>query len=176
MHAGDMSPDRDPFETTRWSLVLAAGGSDSTVRREALGALFQTYWFPLYGYTRRRGYMPEDASDVLQSFLLSLIERGDFQKLSPARGRFRAFLLAALRNFIENSRAHDSALKRGGGVRTVSFEVDAAEERYALDLPAVGTPETVFDRSWALSVLDATFQRIRIEWQSKGRERDFDLL
>ena len=171
-----MPPDRDPFETTRWSLVIAAGGSDSTVRREALNTLIQTYWFPLYGYIRRRGHDADAANDVLQSFLLSLIERDDLSRLSPDRGRFRAFLLAALRNFLEKRRVHDSALKRGGGVQTISYDATAAEQRFSADPTAPGTPETAFDRTWALAVLEATFGRIRLEWDAKGRAREFDLI
>jgi RNA polymerase sigma-70 factor (ECF subfamily) len=169
-------PSRDPFDTTRWSLVIAAGGSDTTVRREALNTLFQAYWFPLYSYIRRRGYDADAANDLLQSFLLSLLERGDLRKLSPDRGRFRAFLLAALRNFLENQRVHDSAQKRGGGVTTISYDTALAEERFLADPTASGTPETAFDRTWALAMLEATFGRIRLEWEAKGRAREFDLI
>ena len=117
-----MPPSRDPFETTRWSLVIAAGGSDSNARREALGTLIQTYWFPLYGYIRRRGHDSDAADDVLQSFLLSLIERGDLSKLSPDRGRFRAFVCRA-----------DTA--RQGTVSQFHAQLEAVHEKFKNRFP-----------------------------------------
>jgi hypothetical protein len=96
-----------PFETTRWSLVLAAAGNDSQAARDALSSLCQTYWYPLYAYLRRRGLDPEDARDLTQGFLTSLIERQDFEGLRQDRGRFRAFLLASLKHYLSNWSAHE---------------------------------------------------------------------
>ena len=106
-----------PFETTRWSLVLAAAGNDSQAAREALSSLCQTYWYPLYAYVRRRGLDPEDARDLTQGFLTSLIERQDFEGLRQDRGRFRAFLLASLKHYLSNWSARERTQKRGGGWR-----------------------------------------------------------
>ena len=167
---------RFQFETTRWSLVLAAGGSHSSAAREALAALCEAYWYPLYGYVRRHGSDADEAADAVQSFILLLLERDDLQGLRPERGRFRAFLLASLRHFLANRRVHDGALKRGGGVPLLPLEFDVAEQRYALEPAADGTPETVFERAWAMAVLDQVFGRIRQEWDARGRGVEFDRL
>jgi len=110
-----------PFETTRWSLVLAAAGNDSQAR-EALSSLCQTYWYPLYAYLRRRGLDAEDARDLTQGFLTSLIERQDFEGLRQDRGRFRAFLLASLKHYLSNWSARERTQKRGGGRQLVPLE------------------------------------------------------
>ncbi len=167
---------RPRFETTRWSLVLAAGGSHPSAAREALTALCETYWYPLYGYVRRQGFDADQASDAVQAFILMLLERDDFRGLRPERGRFRAFLLVSLSHFLENRRVHDRALKRGGGQSPMPFEFGKAESRYLLEPADAGTPETVFDRNWALAVLDQVFQRIRNEWEAKGKAGEFDRL
>ena len=164
------------FETTRWSLVLAAGESHSSAAREALAALFETYWYPLYGYVRRQGHDAEDARDVVQSFILSLLERDDLRALRPERGRFRAFLIVSLRHFLENRRVHDRALKRGGGQSPLPLDFGTAEGRYVLEPVDAGTPETAFDRSWALAVLHQVFRGIRAEWEAKEKATEFDRL
>jgi len=173
-----MTPAGRPrFETTRWSLVLAAGGSHPSAAREALAALCDTYWYPLYGYVRRQGHDADQARDAVQAFILMLLERDDFRGLRPERGRFRAFLLVSLRHFLESRRLHDRALKRGGGEPPpLPLEFGTAESRYLLEPAGAGTPETVFDRNWALAVLDQVFQRIRKEWEAKGKGAEFDRL
>ncbi|HYN09668.1 MAG TPA: hypothetical protein VES67_19965 [Vicinamibacterales bacterium] len=168
--------DSRRFETTRWSVVLAASDSSSSAAREALATLCETYWYPLYGYVRRHGQDADEARDVVQSFILLLLERDDLQGLRPERGRFRAFLLVSLRHFLENRRVHDRALKRGGGQFPLPLEFGGAEDRYFLEPADAGTPETVFDRNWALAVLDHVFRRIRAEWEAKGRVGEFDRL
>src|SRR5262245_52119700 len=126
------------FQTTRWSLVVAAGGDNSSAARVALESLCELYWYPLYAYVRRHGRSPDDARDLTQAFFASLIERGDFEQLTPDRGRFRAFLLASLKHFLANDVARRRTLKRGGGVAPVSLPLDHAEERYARE-PADAT-------------------------------------
>jgi DNA-directed RNA polymerase specialized sigma24 family protein len=167
---------RFQFETTRWSVVLAAGGSHSSAARDALAALCDAYWYPLYGYVRRHGYDADDAADAVQSFILLLLERDDLHGLRPERGRFRAFLLASLRHFLGNRRVHDRALKRGGGAPSLPLAFEAAEQRYLHEPAVEGTPETVFDRNWALAVLDHVFARIRQEWDATGRGMEFGRL
>ena len=117
------------FETTQWSLVVAAGGDDSSAARAALATLCETYWYPLYAYVRRRGANPDDARDLTQAFLVSLLERRDFEQLSPDRGRFRSFLLASLKHFLANDAARRHTRKRGSGIIPLSLEFDHAEGR-----------------------------------------------
>jgi RNA polymerase sigma-70 factor (ECF subfamily) len=169
-------PRTSRFETTRWSLVLAAGGSHATAARDALGILCETYWYPLYVYVRRQGNDPEQASDLVQSFVLTLLERDDLRHLHPDRGRFRAFLLASLRHFLSNQRVHDRAVKRGGRQMPIPLELDSAEQRYVLEPADTATPETIFERNWAITVFDAAFDRIRAEWEAKARGAEFDRL
>jgi RNA polymerase sigma factor (sigma-70 family) len=163
-----------PFETTRWSLVLAAGGNDSQAAREALASLCETYWYPLYAYLRRRGLDPEDARDLTQGFLTSLIERQDFEGLRQDRGRFRAFLLASLKHYLSNWSARERTQKRGGGRQIVPLE--NAEGQYVAEPQDRATPETLFERRWALTVIDDLLAELREEWTTQGRASEFDEL
>jgi len=165
---------RSRFDTTRWSLVLATGDSRSSAARRALAELCEVYWYPLYAHVRRQGYSADDCQDLIQSFLLLLLEREDLQSLRPERGRFRAFLLASLRNFLSNARVHQQALKRGGGQSPLSLEFDSAETRFQREPVETSTPETDFDRQWALTMLDQVFGRIRSEWEARGKGSEFD--
>jgi RNA polymerase sigma-70 factor (ECF subfamily) len=160
------------FDTTRWSLVLAAAGSDSNAARDALATLCETYWYPLYAYVRRRGIDPEDARDLTQGFLTSLIERQDFDGLRQEAGRFRAFLLASLKHYISNSSARQRTQKRGGGRLIVSLE--NAEGQYVVEPADHGTPETLFERRWALTVVEGLLADLRTEWTNSGRAIEFD--
>jgi DNA-directed RNA polymerase specialized sigma24 family protein len=162
------------FETTRWSLVLAAGGNDSQAARDALSSLCQTYWYPLYAYLRRRGLDPEDACDLTQGFLTSLIERQDFEGLRQDRGRFRAFLLASLKHYLSNWSARERTQKRGGGRLIVPLE--NAEGQYVAEPEDRATPETLFERRWALTVVDRLLADLRAEWSAQGRASEFDEL
>lgn len=164
------------FDTTRWSLVLAAGGDRSSAAREALAELCEVYWFPLYAYARRHGSSEEDARDLIQSFFLLLLERDDLRAVRPERGRFRAFLLASLRHFMANLRTHDRALKRGGGAVPVPIDLDNAETRYQREPVDTSTPESIFDRLWAVALLDQVFDRIGSEWEARGKRSEFDQL
>jgi DNA-directed RNA polymerase specialized sigma24 family protein len=163
-----------PFETTRWSLVLAAAGNDSQAAREALSSLCQTYWYPLYAYLRRRGLDPEDARDLTQGFLTSLIERQDFEGLRQDRGRFRAFLLASLKHYLSNWSARERTQKRGGGWQIVPLE--NAEGLYVVEPVNHETPETLFERRWALTVVDCLLGDLRAQWTAQGRASEFDEL
>jgi len=126
------SPGAGRFATTHWSVVLAAGEPDSTRHRQALEALCRTYWFPLYVYLRRQGNDAGQAEDYTQAFLAFLLEKQALSKADPKRGRFRSFLLASLKNFLANERARAAALKRGGGRKVLSLDIENAERRYAL--------------------------------------------
>lgn len=164
------------FETTRWSLVVAAGGDDSSAARAALATLCETYWYPLYAYVRRWGVSADDASDLTQSFLMSLLERRDFENLRQDRGRFRAFLLASLQHFLANDAARRRTQKRGGGVHKLPLAFDDAERRYRVEPEEPSTPETLYERRWALTVIERVLLRLRLEWDGEGRGAEFDEL
>lgn len=162
---------------TQWSVVLAAGSTDSVVARPALQTLCSSYWFPLYCFVRRQGFSAPDAEDLTQSFFTSLLTHNSLHGLDRAKGRFRSFLLAALRNHIINARRHDHAQKRGSGRELLSLDAAAAEHRFALE-PAdtAATPEKMFDRQWALTLLDRALARLRAEFHEDGKGALFDAL
>ena len=155
---------------------MAAGGDDSAAARAALATLCETYWYPLYAYIRRRGTSPDDARDLAQGFLTSLIERRDFEHLDQERGRFRAFLLASLQHFLANDAARRRTQKRGGGVTLLPLAFDTAEGRYQIEPEDSATPETLYERRWALTVIERVLAQLRREWQASGRETEFDEL
>lgn len=162
---------------TMWSVVIAAGSTDSVVARPALQQLCSTYWYPLYCFARRQGFNSADAEDITQGFFAGLLERNGLRGLDRAKGRFRSFLLASLRNHINNVREHNNAMKRGGGRELVSLDAAAAEEKFALE-PAdpADTPEKIFDRQWALALLDRALARLRAEFAADGKSNQFDAL
>jgi RNA polymerase sigma-70 factor (ECF subfamily) len=164
------------FETTRWSLVIAARSDDSSAARAALATLCETYWYPLYAYVRRRGTSPDDARDLTQGFFTSLLERRDFEHVRQERGRFRAFLLASLQHFLSNDAAHRRTQKRGGGITFLPLAFDEAEGRYRVEPEEAVTPETLYERRWALTVIDRVLGELRREWVASGRESEFDEL
>jgi RNA polymerase sigma factor (sigma-70 family) len=168
---------RGGFATTRWSLVLAAGADPSSAdSREALAALFETYWYPLYGFLRSRGYDTEDAQDLTQAFFARLLEKHAISQADPTRGRFRSFLLASLKHFAANERDRDMAKKRGGGAPMLSLEVEGAECRFQMEPPSDETPERIFDRRWALTLLGRVMSRLEAEVSESGRHRQFERL
>ncbi len=163
------------FATTHWSLVVAAQGA-SPAAREALAELCRLYWYPLYAYVRRRGHSDDEAQDLTQEFFARLLERNDLARLDPARGRFRAFLLAACRHFLANQRDHAHALKRGGGLRPLSLDLADSERRYASEPSHEQTPERLFERRWALTLLDCVLQRLRQHYETAGQLLLFERL
>lgn len=163
------------FQTTRWSIINAAGAGDS-VAQSALAKLCETYWYPLYAYVRRGGATPDDARDLTQGFFTSLIERRDFESLQKERGRFRAFLLASLQHYIANDYARRKTLKRGGGVLPLSLEFDDAEGRYQFEPLEKETPQTLFERRWALTVIEKALANVRKEWEGATKTAEFEAL
>jgi DNA-directed RNA polymerase specialized sigma24 family protein len=161
------------FATTRWSIVLAARAHGAPHAQAALENLCQTYWLPLYAYLRGVGCAPEEAEDIVQGFFARLLEKGDFAQVSPERGRFRSFLLAAVKHFLANERDRARAIRRGGGRAAFSLDVGAAESRYAAEACDRRTPETVFDRQWALTLLARVEDRLRGEFASAGKAERF---
>lgn len=164
-----------PFETTHWSLVMAAGGDDSAARA-ALAKLCEMYWYPLYAYARRRGADPDDARDLTQGFFTSLLERRDLESLRQERGSFRAFLLASLKHFLANDTARRLTQKRGGGTVVFSLAVDDAEGRYCFEPAEPATPESLYERRWALTIIERVLAHLRQEWEVSGRGAEFDEL
>lgn len=157
-------------------MVLAAGRASGEQRSVALEELAQAYWYPLYVLARRRGLRPERAADAVQSCFALLLEREDFARADPARGRFRWFLRAAFEHHLSDERERERAQKRGGGRAPVSIDAGQAEGRLALELVGDGDPAAAFERSWALELLAHTFARLRAEQARIGREQLFDRL
>jgi RNA polymerase sigma factor (sigma-70 family) len=164
------------FATTHWSVVLAAGQRDSPLAVAALEKLCQLYWYPLYAFIRRHGYGPEDAQDLTQAFLLHLFQRNPFSGLEQSKGRFRSFLLAALNHFLADQRDRARAEKRGGGRPTMSFDALDAEARYHLEPADQRTPEKLFERHWALTLLTQVLARLEQEFKEVDKARVFGRL
>lgn len=161
---------------TQWSQVLAArDGSDSKARR-ALENLCHTYWQPLYAYIRRQGFSAEEASDLTQAYFAEFLEKDFLAEVDPSKGRFRAFLLASLRNFLSHERAKSGRLKRGGGTTTLSLDMATAEDRYALHPIETMTPEDVFEHRWAVTVLERAMERLERESRASGGAEQFHAL
>ena len=168
---------RHHFATTRWSLVLAAGREEGASAQAALDHLCRVYWFPLYAFARRQGCGPDDAQDLTQSFLARLIEKRDLAGVAPARGRFRSFLLAAMKHFLLNAWDRERAGKRGGGRHNfTSLDARTGEERYQLEPADPLSADRLFERSWALALLDEVLARLRAEQEQAGKLALFDAL
>lgn len=157
---------RDEFPSTRWSLVFAARGTASA---EAVATLCEAYWYPLYAFARRRGYDRDDALDLTQSFFAALLEKDYLDDLRPGEGRFRSFLLSALKHHMSKQRERDQALKRGGGHTIRSLDVDGAEQRYRHEPAHEWTPEKAYERSWALTILEHVERRLASELEGEGK-------
>ncbi len=166
----------DPFETTHWSLILAARNRDEPRAHEALALLCQSYWPPIYAYIRRHGHDPHAAEDLTQAFFAALLEPGALAGVDRAKGKFRAFLLASCRHFLGHQRDHDRALKRGGGKRLLSIDARDAEGRYLREPADHLTPEALFVRRWALALLEGVLDDLRGEYTGAGKSELFDAL
>jgi RNA polymerase sigma-70 factor (ECF subfamily) len=164
------------FRTTHWSVVLAAGNSNSPESRLALDRLCQTYWYPLYAFVRHQGCPQPDAEDRVQQFFARLLEKRYVSRADPARGRFRSFLLSAFRHFLANEWDRKTAAKRGGLRQFFSWDELDLEARYAADAGDHWTPERVYERTWALSLLSDVRKRLAREWADDGRTDRFGLL
>src|SRR5688572_25716733 len=164
------------FATTHWSLILLAGHGSAPGARQALEKLCAAYWYPLYAYIRRQGYDPHNAEDLTQGFFAWLLESGQLQVADPERGKFRSFLLIRLKHFLSDERKKDRAQKRGGGRSPISMDTLTAERRYGLEPVTELPPEQIFDRRWALTLLDQTVARLREEYVAAGRAELFEQL
>jgi RNA polymerase sigma factor (sigma-70 family) len=164
------------FASTRWSLVAAAGLRDSPEAEAALASLCRLYWYPLYAYARRRLPSAEDAQDLTQGFFAQLLEKDYLRQADRQRGRFRSFLLTAFKHFLskEHERAH--AQKRGGGRTTVPLDFQSGERRYQCEPNHAATPEALYERQWALTLLEQTLAQLRQEQTLSAKERLFECL
>jgi DNA-directed RNA polymerase specialized sigma24 family protein len=169
---------KDQFPTTQWNLVLLAGESLAQQSREALETLCRTYWYPLYAFVRRQGYSPDEAQDLTQGFFARLLEKRYLRDYQRERGRFRTFLLASLQHFLANERDWARAQKRGGGVATLPLDavVQDGENRYSLEPRSSLTPEKIFERQWALTLLDRVLLRLQGESVQAGNSDQFGRL
>jgi RNA polymerase sigma factor (sigma-70 family) len=158
------------FVTTHWSVVLAAGHGDTTRADDALAHLCQTYWYPLYAYARRRGCSPPDAQDLTQEFFARLLAGNWVAEADRQRGRFRSFLLSAMKHFMANEWNKAQTQKRGGGQPVLSLDDDSAEHRYRLEPAEKATPESLFERGWALTLLEGVLARLEEEYGRAGKQ------
>jgi len=166
---------RTQFPATRWTLVVAAGDPHRKEARSALVSLCENYWYPLYAYLRRRGYPSDLAQDLTQEFFIRVLEGRYLNRAEPEKGRFRAFLLTSLKFFVADEEDRQRAHKRGGGL-LVPLEFSSGEERYQREPAHDDTPERIFERRWALSVLDRVVEKLRNEFVQHGRPEHFERL
>jgi RNA polymerase sigma-70 factor (ECF subfamily) len=166
----------DLFATTRWTVVIEAGGRRSADADVALEELCSAYWFPLYAYVRRRGYSKEDAEDLTQGFFSRFLERNYLDGLSAERGRFRAFLLAALKHFLANEWDKAQTLKRGGQWTHLSLDWQTADTRFQVAASDQPGPDQAYDREWALTLLERVIHRLEAEADTAGKGPQFAVL
>lgn len=164
------------FATTHWSLVLQAVDRKSAEARSALGTLCQNYWYPLYAFVRRQGHSTSDAQDLTQAFFARLLEKDELAAVDRSKGRFRTFLLTALGHFLLNEWDKERAVKRGGNLTRWPLNFDAAESRYSLEPSHAQTPEAIFDRDWALALLDRSRSRLNAGHKAALKQEQFDAL
>ncbi|MFZ0917823.1 MAG: hypothetical protein WAN04_13080, partial [Candidatus Udaeobacter sp.] len=163
------------FTTTHWSAVLETHG-ESPAAKEALERLCRIYWRPIYGFVRRQGLQPEEAKDLTQGFFALLLERLDLKTVRKKKGRLRSYLLTSLKHFLANERSRAMAIKRGEGQRLIPLEAFRERERAGFEPTNAGTADHIYERRWALTVLEQVMGRMRDEYRSAGNVRFFDLL
>jgi RNA polymerase sigma-70 factor (ECF subfamily) len=163
------------FATTHWSVVLAAQG-DSAAAQEALERLCRIYWWPLYGFVRRQGYTPEEAQDLTQDFFALLLERKDLDAVRREKGRLRSYLLASLKNFLAKAHRRAMRIKRGEGKPLLSLEELLARERADLEPADTLSADRIYERRWALTLLDQVLTRLEKEYRAAGSTALFEHL
>jgi RNA polymerase sigma-70 factor (ECF subfamily) len=164
------------FATTHWSVVLLAGHSSSPAAGGALETLCRGYWYPVYAFVRRRGFGPHDGQDLTQEFFRRLLQKNSFADADPAKGRFRSFLLGALKHFLADEWDKARAGKRGGQCESFSLDALEPEARYALEPATDLSPEKIFDHRWAMALLEHALRRLREEQAASGKIQHFELL
>jgi RNA polymerase sigma factor (sigma-70 family) len=165
----------EEFPATHWSVILQAAQGGSATADASLAKLCEDYWYPIYAFLRHRGHKPEEAEDLTHGFFDRLLHKDVLAGLTAEGGRFRSFLLTALKRFLVNEWHREHAQKRGGTQVTISFD-DAVESRYQQELVDHATPEAIFEQQWALTVLDRVFTRLREEYASAGKSELFSHL
>ena len=164
------------FATTSWTQVLAARDAPSSESRQALEGLCKSYWYPLYAFVRRQGHGPEEARDLTQGYFTQLLEKGYLEDFDPSLGRFRVFLKASVKNFLSKERDKAHAWKRGGHAHIVSLSADEVEGRYRYEPADRLTPEEIFERRWALTLLERALGKLRKEFEDGDRGKEFEKL
>ncbi len=172
--SSDFSGDGQ-FHTTQWTLIVAAAKQGTLHSAEALGRLCRDYWTPLYGFVRRNGHDVHAAQDLTQEFFARLLDKGYLAAADRERGRFRSFLLAALKHFLANERKAARAQKRGGGKAVLSLDFQSAEQAYLAEPVATRTPEQLFEQQWAVLLLERVLARVETEFAAAGKA-EFALL
>ncbi len=164
------------FATTHWTAILDAAQFDGSKSADALADLCRSYWYPLYAFSRSMGDAHSEAQDVTQGFFQHLIEKRLIAEVHPSRGRFRSFLVTCFKNYRSVQVRRERARKRGGEWTLTSYEALNAADRFASELLEATTPDTVYDRNWAITVLHRTYSRLQTEYAAAGKERVFALL
>ena len=164
------------FATTRWTVVLRAGNEESPQHADALSQLCEVYWYPLYAFVRRQGASSHDAQDLTQEFFARLLERNYLDRADREKGKFRWFLLGAFKHFLSHQREHDRAAKRGGNRLHISLDEVTAEQRYQLEPATTSTPETLFERTWAMTLLARVRAQLRDHFLQAGKLKRFEEL
>lgn len=170
-----MSPD-PAFRPTRWSLIAALRSGGEAAKRAALETLCTVYWYPLYAYARRSGVGPEDAADLTQGFFATLVEKEVFTRADPERGRLRTFLLTAMQRFLRDDWRKRQTLKRGGGREVLSIDEPEAEIRYRNEAADHVTPEALYHRRWAITLLEHTMDGLQADYEEQGKGSLFHAL
>ena len=164
------------FATTHWTVVVTAGRRATPEADRALEELCRTYWYPLYACVRRRGYSPPDAQDLTQEFFARLLTKHWIASADREKGRFRTFLLTAMSRFLANEWDRAGTQKRGGHAVHLSLDTETAETRYEADAALALTPDRLYDRHWAMTLLDRALTRLRNEQERAGKAREFAVL
>lgn len=164
------------FPPTRWSVVLAAARTSSPASATALETICRSYWYPLYAYVRRSGQSPHDAQDLTQEFFRLLLEKRWLKDADREQGRLRTFLITALKRFMAKEWRKAAARRRGGGLAQVPMDTTFAESRYAADTNDQSAADEVFDRQWALTLLELTMEQLQADFTTAGRGGDFAVL
>jgi len=166
----------DSFPITRWSVVYDAGGQDISLTRNAMATLYEAYWPPLYAYVRRKGHDRDESRDLIQSFFIHVMEDDCLRNVSQEHGRFRAFLLVCLKNFISDEHRRRAAVKRGSGQPDFSLDFAAAEHHLGLEPRTNITPEDLFERRWASTILDRAMVRLAAYYAKRKESARFESL
>ena len=173
---GPLAEGAGSFHTTHWTIVMSAVQSQAPGGESALAQLCRTYWYPLYIFARRRGYSPEDAQDLTQSFFLHLLEHRALAGVRRLKGKFRSFLLASFQNHLSDQADQARRIKRGGGKEFVQLDAEEAEQRYRLEPAEHLTAEKMFDARWAMTLLAQALDKLRQEYATEGKTSIFEAL